>query len=67
MNAYVPLPVRIDIITEDRTYEALEGVLDIIANNAAKYAAEEKAEAVSRIEPLLTSQTHIALTPPNWQ
>jgi hypothetical protein len=55
MNAYVPLPVLIDIITEDRTYEALEGVLDIIANNAAKYEAEEKAEAVFRIKPLLTS------------
>ena len=55
LNAYVPLPVLIDVITEDRTYEALEGVLDIIANNAAKYDAEEKAEAVSRIKPLLTS------------
>jgi len=55
MNAYVPLPVLIDIVTEDRTYEALEGVLDIIANNAAKYEAEEKAEAVFRIKPLLTS------------
>jgi hypothetical protein len=55
MNAYVPLPVLIDIITEDRTYEALEGVLDIIANNAAKYDAEEKAEAVSRMKSLLTS------------
>jgi len=55
MNAYVPLPVLIDIITEDRTYEALEGVLDIIANNAAKYEAKEKAEAVSRMKPLLTS------------
>src|SRR5271165_672616 len=34
MNTYVPLSVLIDIITEDRTYEALEGALDIIANNA---------------------------------
>ena len=25
MNAYVPLPTLIDIISEDRTYEALEG------------------------------------------
>ena len=55
MDAYVPLPMLIDIISEDRTYEALEGVLDVIANNAAKYEAEEKAEALSRIKPLLTS------------
>jgi hypothetical protein len=55
MNAYVPLPTLIDIISEDRTYEALEGALDIIANNAARYEAEERAEAVSRIKPLLTS------------
>ena len=55
MNAYVPLSVLIDIITEDRTYEALEGTLDIIANNAGRYKEEEKAEAVSRLRPLLTS------------
>jgi hypothetical protein len=55
MNAYVPLPVLIDIITEDRTYEALEGALDLIANNADRYKAEEKAEAVARLKPLLAS------------
>jgi hypothetical protein len=55
MNAYVPLPLLIDILTEDRTYEALEGALDLIANNAKKYRQEEKAEAVSRLIPLLSS------------
>ena len=61
MNAYVPLPVLIDILTEDRTYEALEGALDIIANNAARYGAEEKAKAIARIKPLLTwSDVHAA-------
>jgi hypothetical protein len=55
MNAYVPLPVLIDILTEDRTYEALEVALDLIANNAQEYKEEEKAEAVSRLKPLLTS------------
>ena len=37
MNAYVPLSVLIDILTEDCTYEALEGVLDLIADNAERY------------------------------
>jgi hypothetical protein len=55
MNAYVPLSVLIDILTKDRTYEALEGTLDIIANNAARYEEEEKAEAISRIKQLLAS------------
>jgi len=55
MNAFVPLPVLIDIMTEDQTYEALEGTLDIIANNAARYEAGEKAEAISRMGPLLHS------------
>jgi hypothetical protein len=55
MNAYVPLSLLIDLITEDRTYEALEGILDVIANNAERYKEEEKAEAVSRLKPLLTS------------
>jgi hypothetical protein len=55
MNAYVALPLLIDILTEDRTYEALEGALDLIANNAKKYRQEEKAEAVSRLIPLLSS------------
>jgi len=55
MNAYMPLPVLIDIFIEDRTYEALGGVLAIIANNTAKYEADDKAEAVSRKKPLLTS------------
>jgi hypothetical protein len=55
MNAYVPLSVLIDIITEDPTYEALEGALDVIANNAARYEVEEKAEGVSRVKSLLIS------------
>jgi HEAT repeat protein len=55
MNAYVPLPVLIDIITDDRTYEALEGALDLIASNAERYKEGEKTEAVSRLKPLLTS------------
>jgi hypothetical protein len=61
MNAYVPLSVLVDIITEDRTYEALEGALDIIANNGARYEAEEKAQAISRVKPLLiSSDAHTA-------
>jgi hypothetical protein len=55
MNAYVPLPVLIDLITEDRTYEALEGALDIIADNAERYTEEEKVEALARLQPLLAS------------
>ena len=55
MNAFVPLSVLIDIMTEDQTYEALEGTLDVIANNAARYEAGEKAEAISRMGPLLHS------------
>ena len=61
MNAHVPLSVLIDILTEDRTYEALEGALDIIINNAARYGAEEKAEAISRIKPLLASTVEHSL------
>jgi hypothetical protein len=61
MNAYVPLPVLIDLISEERTYEALEGALDLIANNAARYTREEKAEAVTRLQPLSTAtETHTA-------
>ena len=55
MNAFAPLPVLIEILTEDRTYEALEGALDLIANNAQRYSQEQKDEAVSRLRPLLTS------------
>jgi hypothetical protein len=53
INAFVPLSVLIDIMTEDQTHEALEGALDIIANNAARYEARQKAEAISRMGPLL--------------
>ncbi|MGH7063902.1 MAG: hypothetical protein ACREET_07470 [Stellaceae bacterium] len=61
MNAYVPLPVLVDLVSEDRTYEALEGALDLIANNAARYTREEKAEAVARLQPLATATgAHIA-------
>lgn len=42
MNAYVPLPVLIDIFAEDHTYEALEGALDLIVNNAERYKEREK-------------------------
>jgi hypothetical protein len=55
MNAYVPLPALIDLLTEDRTYEALEGTLDLIAKNAERYKEDEKADAVSRVKPLLGS------------
>jgi hypothetical protein len=55
MNAYVPLPVLIEILTEDHTYEALEGALDLVADNAGRYNEEQKAAAVSRLKPFLTS------------
>jgi uncharacterized membrane-anchored protein len=55
MNAYVPLPILIDLITEDHSYEALEGALDVIANNVKRYTEEEKREAVARLKPLLIS------------
>jgi hypothetical protein len=54
MNAYVPLPLLIDILVEDRTYEALEGALDLIAINAECYDAQEKTKAVSRLKALMT-------------
>ena len=55
MNAYVPLSVLIDIIAEDRTYEALEGTLDLIANNSERYTDEDSVEAVSQLNELLIS------------
>jgi hypothetical protein len=55
MNAYAPLPVLIEILAEDHTFEALEGVLDLIADNIGRYSDEEKAEAVSRLKPLSIS------------
>jgi hypothetical protein len=55
MNAYVPLSALLDLIAEDHSYEALEGTLDIIANNVDRYKEEEKRGAVARLQPLLTS------------
>jgi hypothetical protein len=55
MDAYVPLPVLIDILSEDHTYEGREGALDLIAANTERYSREEKADAVSRLRPILSS------------
>jgi hypothetical protein len=55
MNAYVLLSVLIDIIAGDRTYEALEGVSDIIANNAAKTTQRRRPKRSLVSKPLLTS------------
>jgi hypothetical protein len=55
MNAYVLLSVLIDIIAGDRTYEALEGVSDIIANNAAKTTQRRRPKLSLVSKPLLIS------------
>jgi hypothetical protein len=55
MDAYVPLAVLLDLIGDDCTYEALEGALDLIANNTGRYADSEKLEAVARLRPLTLS------------
>jgi hypothetical protein len=55
MDAFVPLSALLNLITDDHSYEALEGTLDIIANNAERYTEEEKREAIVLLKLLLTS------------
>lgn len=55
LKAFVPLSVLVDIIADDRSFEAGEAVLDLLSDNAERYAERELRAAIPALQRLAAS------------